>query len=269
MSAPIRLFWWRWKPPHRFNFGDEITAPLVERITGRQVEWASAARCDLVGAGSVVQMIIDKGEDNRPVLWGSGFMRAGAEGADHTELEALAVRGTRTAARVTPRDGQEPALGDPGLLAPLFLDGPVRKRYALGVIPHYKDAASPFVAAMRALGQDVRIIDVGWTPQEVAREIAACDAVISSSLHGLIFSDALGVPNLHMRLGGKIGGGLYKFRDYHSAFPGKSRYREFAVPSQDQEIRLAELLEDVHSRYVPTRGLQDLQDGLAAALERF
>src|SRR5699024_7037980 len=199
----------------------------------------------------------------------SGFMRAGAEGADHTELEALAVRGTRTAARVTPRDGQEPALGDPGLLAPLFLDGPVRKRYARGVIPHYKAAASPFVAAMRALGQDVRIIDVGWTPQEVAREIAACDAVISSSLHGLIFSDALGVPNLHMRLGGKIGGGLYKFRDYHSAFPGQSPYREFTVPSQDQEIRLAEVLKDVHSRYVPTRGLQDLQDGLVAALERF
>src|SRR5699024_1451178 len=155
-----------------------------------------------------------KGEDNRPVLWGSGFMRAGAEGADHTELEALAVRGTRTAARVTPRDGQEPALGEPGLLAPLFLDGPVRKRYALGVIPHYKDAVSPFAAAGRTHGQDGRIMDVGWMPQVVGREIAACDAMISSSLHGLIFADALGVPNLVMRLGGKIGGGLYKFRDY-------------------------------------------------------
>lgn len=269
MNAPIQLFWWRWKPPHRFNFGDEITAPLVERITGRRVEWASAGRCDLVGAGSVVQMIIDKGSGNRPLLWGSGFMRAGVEGADHTELEALAARGTRTLARVTPHEGQEPALGDPGLLAPLFLDRPVRKRYALGVIPHYKDAASPFVAALRSLGQEVRVIDVGWSPEEVAREIAACDAVLSSSLHGLIFSDAFGVPNAHVRLGGKIGGGMYKFRDYHSVFPGKGRYREFTPPAQDQEIRLDEVLESVLSSYVPAHGLDDLQNGLVAALERF
>lgn len=269
MSAPIPLFWWRWKPPHRFNFGDEITAPLVERLTGRRVVWAPPTSCELVGAGSVIQMIIDRGKGNRPLLWGAGFMRAGEKGADSTEFEALAVRGKRTVARVAPHDGREIALGDPGLLAPLFLDGPVRKRHALGVIPHYRDAAAPLVSELRALGTDVRVIDVGWTPEEVAREVAACDAVISSSLHGLIFADALGVPNAHVRFGGKIGGGMYKFRDYYSAFHERDRYREFVPPPQGAGVMLSDVLDAVHSRYVRPKSLGQLQDGLVSALERF
>ncbi|MGP9538489.1 polysaccharide pyruvyl transferase family protein [Brachybacterium sp. AOP43-C2-M15] len=269
MSAPIRTFWWRWKHPHRLNFGDELTAPLVERITGRRVVWAGADSCELVGAGSVIQIVLDQGRGNRPRMWGSGFMRAGQEGADRAALDALAVRGRRTLARVDGVTEREIALGDPGLLAPLLLEGTVRTRYALGVIPHYRDASAPFVATMRALGTDVRIIDVGWTPSEVAREIASCEAVLSSSLHGLIFSDALGVPNAHVRLGGRIGGGLYKFRDYYSAFSGASRYREVEVPAGGTPVHLDDVLESVHSRYVRPQDLERLQNGLISALERF
>src|SRR5699024_6623502 len=122
-----------------------------------------------------------------------------------------------TLGRVENLSSRDVALGDPGILAPLLVDGPVKKRYSLGVIPHYHDVSSPVIEQLRVLGPGVRVIDVAWTPQEVAREIAACDAVISSSLHGLIFSDALGVPNAHIRLGDKLKGGLYKFHDYYSA----------------------------------------------------
>lgn len=267
MSSPIPVFWWRRQHPHRANFGDELTAPLLERLTPRRVVWAPATSCELVGAGSVIQMILDRGQGNRPRLWGSGFMRAGAEGVDRTDLDALAVRGHRTVARVDHPQGREIALGDPGLLAPLLLDGPVRKRYALGVIPHYRDASAPLISALRALGTEVRIIDVGWAPGEVAHEIAACDAVVSSSLHGLIFSDALGVPNAHVRLGGKIGGGMYKFRDYYSVFPGRNRYREFTPPAAGERVRLEDVLTAVHSRFIPPAGLDRLQGGLVSALE--
>src|SRR5699024_4849046 len=186
-QAPIRTFWWRWKYPHRLNFGDEITAPLVERITGRRVTWADPSRCDLVGAGSVVQMILRKQGSNQPKIWGSGLIRAANGPEEPAELDLLAVRGRQTLGRVRNLSAREVALGDPGMLAPLFVEGAVRKRYSLGVIPHYHDVTSPVVSQMRALGPSVRVIDVAWTPQEIAREIAACDAVISSSLHGLIF----------------------------------------------------------------------------------
>lgn len=266
MAAPIRTFWWRWQYPHRLNFGDELTPPLVERITGRRVTWASADRCELVGAGSVIQMLLDRGKGNTPKVWGSGFMRAGKEGADRASIDALAVRGRRTLARVDALEERPIALGDPGLLAPLLLDGPVRKRYALGVIPHYRDAQAEPVAQLRELGSAVRIIDVGWTPQEVAREIASCDMVISSSLHGLIFSDALGVPNAHIRLGGKIGGGMYKYKDYYSAFAGGDRYRRLDLPESGPMV-LDDILATVWSRYAVPKDLSDLQKGLTAALD--
>lgn len=266
--APIKTFWWRWKFPHRLNFGDELTPPLVERLTGRQVVWAAPDACDLVGAGSVVQMILRKQGENQPRVWGSGFIRAEAEGEMPARLEAVALRGTFTRDRVESTTGRPVALGDPGILAPLLVDGTVRKRYTLGVIPHYHDVASPVVEQMRSLGPSVRIIDVAWTPQEVAREIAACDAVISSSLHGLIFSDAMGVPNAHIRLGDRLQGGLYKFHDYYSAYPVESRYRTYEMPAAGPGSA-GEVADAVRRSYAEPVGLRDLQDGLVAALKDF
>lgn len=267
MSAPIRTFWWRWKYPHRLNFGDELTPPLVERLTGRRVTWAPPESCDLVGAGSVVQMILKRQQQNQPRIWGSGFIRAAADGEEPARLDALAVRGRSTLGRVENLSSHEIALGDPGILAPLLIDGTVKKRYTLGVIPHYHDVSSPVIGQMRALGPGVRVIDVAWTPQEVAREIAACDAVISSSLHGLIFADALGVPNAHIRLGDKLKGGLYKFHDYYSAYPVADRYREYAVPAGGPQS-LHAVADGVIDGYAEPIGLHDLQEGLTRALRR-
>lgn len=265
MTRPLPVFWWRWKFPHRLNFGDELTPPLVERLTSRQVEWAPVDRCDLVGAGSVVQMVLRSQGSNQPRMWGGGFIREETPDEGPARLDVLAVRGRSTLARVESISPRPIALGDPGLLAPLLLDGSVKKRYSLGVIPHYHDVNSPAIGRMRELGPDVRVINVAWTPQEVAREIASCDAVISSSLHGLIFSDALGVPNAHIRLGDKLKGGLYKFHDYYSAYPGEHRYQEYVEPEGGAESVYA-VVEAVMAGYRDAQGLQHLQDGLVRAL---
>lgn len=266
MTAPLPTFWWRWKHPHRLNFGDELTPPLVERLTGRRVTWAAPDRCELVGAGSVVQMILRKQGENQPRVWGSGFIRAAADGEEPARLDLLAVRGRSTLGRVRNLAEREIALGDPGILAPLLVDGTVKKRWSLGVIPHYHDASSPVVERLRALGPGVRVLDVAWTPQEVAREIAACDAVVSSSLHGLIFSDALGVPNAHIRLGDRLKGGLYKFHDYYSAYPVPDRYREFSVPAGGP-ASVGAVVDSVSAAFAEPTGLQDLQHGLVTALQ--
>lgn len=263
--APIKTFWWRWNYPHRLNFGDELTPPLVERLTGRRVVWAAPDSCELVGAGSVVQMLLKKVGDNRPKVWGSGFIRAAAEAEAPARLDVLALRGRSTLGRVENLSDRDIALGDPGILAPLLVDGTVKKRYSLGVIPHYHDVASPIVRQLRSLGSDVRIIDVAWTPQEVAREIASCDSVISSSLHGLIFSDALGVPNAHISLGNRVRGGLYKFHDYYSAYPVPDRYCEY-VPPETGPISLTSVVDEVMEGYATPVGLDGLQQGLIRAL---
>ena len=176
------------------------------------------------------------------------------------------MRGTSSLARVDNISPRPIALGDPGILAPALLDRTPRKKYVLGMIPHYRDASSPAVEQIRSLGASVRIIDVGWTPEEVATEIASCDAIISSSLHGLIFSDALGVPNAHIPLGGKLTGGLYKFHDYYSAYPGESRYRQYTVPAGGP-TSVESVVAAVVDGYAEPVGHSDLQDGLVRAWE--
>lgn len=266
MRRPIPTFWWRWKYPHRLNFGDEVTPQLVERLTGRSVIWAAPDSCDLVGAGSVMQMILRNQGSNQPRIWGSGFIQAPAKDAAKARLDLLAVRGTATLGRVASLSERRVALGDPGILAGALLDGPVKKRYSLGVIPHYHDVNSPLVQRLRALGPGVRIISIAWTPQEVAREIASCDAVLSSSLHGLIFSDALGVPNAHVRFSDKLKGGVYKFHDYYSAFAGEGRYREYVEP-EGGPGSVGTVVDAVMGFYAEPVGMHDLQEGLVRALD--
>lgn len=266
MSTAIKTFWWRRQYPHRSNFGDEITAPLVERITGRPVTWAAPDACELVGAGSVIQMVLRRRGDNEPKFWGSGFIGAPGKGAGTVPLHLLAVRGTYSRGRVENTSETEPPLGDPGVLAPLLLNGPVKKRHALGVIPHYHDASDPALQRLRGFGPGVRIIDVGWSPEEVAREIASCDTVLSSSLHGLIFADGLGVPNLHFKMSDKLKGGTYKFRDYNSAVGGEDRYRTYTPPTGGA-ASLDDVVRTVEERYVPPTGLTAVQDGVARALK--
>jgi hypothetical protein len=71
-------------------------------------------------------------------------------------------------------------------------------------------------------GPDVLPIDVGAPVAEVLARIARCRYILSSSLHGLIVADALGIPNgwLWLDTGRERTAGLtaFKVQDYHSAF---------------------------------------------------
>lgn len=46
----------------------------------------------------------------------------------------------------------------------------------------------------------------------------SCKCILSSSLHGLIFADALGIPNRRIVLSDEIIGGDLKFDDYYSVY---------------------------------------------------
>src|SRR5699024_7085993 len=128
VSSPIGTFWWRWKFPHRLNFGDGLTPSLVERLTGRRVIWSAPDRCELVGAGSVIQMILKRQGANHPRICGSRYILEDRSGEAHAQLDVLAVRGRSTLSRVDNLSPRSIALGDPGILAPVLLDSPVKKR---------------------------------------------------------------------------------------------------------------------------------------------
>ncbi len=98
--------------------------------------------------------------------------------------------------------------------------------------------------------------------EEVAREIASCEAVLSSSLHGLVFSDALGVPNAHIKIGDGLVGGLFKFQDHDSAVARpEHNVMSFGSPSKVQSVVRA-----VQEAYLPVRNLAQIQDALIKAI---
>jgi len=59
-------------------------------------------------------------------------------------------------------------------------------------------------------------LNVHADPEQFLRAMADCGAVISSSLHGLIFAEALGIPNLWVTASNEIAGGPFKFDDWFS-----------------------------------------------------
>ncbi|MFC7878050.1 glycosyltransferase [Isoptericola sp. NPDC057391] len=262
-TGPVRLWWWRWRHPTELNFGDEVTAPVIERLTGRRVVWTALPQAEIVGAGSVLQLALRKRAANMPTVWGAGMIRP-FTGEAPADFVPRAVRGRLSLESLSPAARRAAVLGDPGILADLLVDGPVTKRHALGIIPHYKDADDPTMRTIAAL-PGVRRIDVAWTPEEVAREIAACETVISSSMHGLIFADALAVPNAQLKVSDKLVGGDYKFRDYCSAF-GPDRYQVPLTPTDVTGLDTDALADLVRARFRPPAGIDELRRGLVAAL---
>ena len=105
--------------------------------------------------------------------------------------------------------------GDPGILASkIYNNIPYKKKYELGILAHSKDL--DFVKSLNFNSKlRIKIINPRQSPSNVAKEMLSCEHIVSSSLHGLIFSDSFRIPNLHIVFSDKLVGGYHKFDDYY------------------------------------------------------
>lgn len=210
----MKVHWCHCGPRHG-NFGDRLT-PLILRYVGLPIEWAPPAEADLFGIGSIVDAIPS---GFAGVVWTSGALTANTT-KDLQRADVLALRGPLTRAHVVSSASSQPVLGDGGLLCHLFSRSRA-KRYELGVIPHYEDANNARVRRFAAREGDFRVIDVCEEPLAVIERIASCRYVVSSSLHGLIVADSLGIPGAWVQFGDandRVLGSGFKFNDYLACF---------------------------------------------------
>lgn len=220
MSKTIRLFWWSepilmQKPKE--NYGDLLGKYLVEKISGRIIQFAHPKKRHLkdlfqpiyVTAGSILAHV-----NQKCIVWGSGVIK---EAQIVKPARFLAVRGPETR-RVLMSQGYEvpEVYGDPALLLPNYYYPKVKKKYKLGIIPHYVDYNSVMELCNHL--PDTIIIDMTTNDIEfTTRQILECEYVISSSLHGIIVSHAYQIPAIWVKFSDKLFGDDIKFKDYFAS----------------------------------------------------
>lgn len=209
------------------NAGDCFNYDLLEFFRADMNSVEIVASADLLMLGGSISSLQNPELTFNPAplhVWGAGFLFGDDNDLPlcRPNLVVHALRGKLSKDKLygllnTPLPENIP-LADPGLLASYFTTPNTEKKYAIGFIPHFREHDTDEVKRVLGANASMHFIDITQSPKEVIREIQQCETVVSSSLHGLAFSDSLGVPNVHVRLTELPKGGTFKFRDYYSAF---------------------------------------------------
>ncbi len=185
---------------------------LVSLISGKKTRYEENP---LSWKHLVIGSILERA-DKYSIVWGSGMI-APDERPYQVPHAIYAVRGPLTRALLLKSGVPCPEIyGDPALLMPRYFKPSRILKWKLGVIPHHSDRDHPWIHKIRS-EEGVRVIDVCTGIEEFIRNVVACECILSSSLHGLICSDAYGVPNRRIVLGNEVIGGDFKYLDYYGS----------------------------------------------------
>lgn len=203
----------------RRNWGDDINVYLLEKLSGRKVVVKNQSLFhkimnapSFLCIGSTLGFMID----GKTTVWGAGAMYP-YKSLPCKPRSVASVRGplTRKALMDSGVDCPE-VYGDPALLVSMYYNPDVYKKHRLGIVVHYTDEDNQTLISWLAKHPDVIIIKMGgyerW--EDIPDQICSCEEIWSSSLHGLIVSDAYSVPNRWVRFNGNVVGGEFKFKDY-------------------------------------------------------
>lgn len=218
-SLPKRMGW-KLKNFHRkvfnlHNFGDYLSYQLVSTLSSSRVRIAEATEhAKLLAIGSILWSLQDQ-----DVIWGSGAHRHD-QIPRRRNVNCIAVRGPLTLhelrrAEIVSKNCQ-PLFFDPAILISLiYPELMVRgaKKAKTVLIPHYSDIHR-VNALLNQSGISVEVVSPLSHPLKVASKILQAERVISSSLHGLILADALGVSAVPLRLDGNREP-TFKYEDYY------------------------------------------------------
>lgn len=219
------------------NFGDMLVPYMLEKIDkNHQFDCKENKNPKILSIGSVMRIANEK-----TIVYGSGIR-------DKNQMvqysNAQFVRGPRTREALLKKNVYTPPVyGDLGLLMPNFYHPKIKKKYSLGIIPHYVD----YQKAIELYGhiKEMNIIDVkNKNIEKTIDEILSCRKIVSSSLHGLIISDAYHIPNKWIQFSHKIKGDNTKFYDY---FESVNRKDQVPITNFHNKLKLNNLIQRVQS----------------------
>lgn len=224
------------------NWGDDINYYFLREIIMRPVvlfnRTSLALRLKLrnyLVIGSTIDMLCT----HHTEVWGAGIID-GDKPLRVKPKKVYAVRGPLSREKLLAEGVNCPEIyGDPAMLLPLYYRPNRDKRYQYGIISHVSNQA--IIENMHLNGKplnehkNVQIIHMGcyshW--HDIIDQICECEAILSSSLHGLIIAEAYRIPNVWLEFGRPLIGGHFKFHDF---FLSIHRDRENPVMIEDHEI---------------------------------
>ena len=206
----------------RNNWGDDINYYVLSLITRRIIfNYSSIFRCTIREGESnytCIGSVIDRFCDSRTVVWGSGVL-CGDSVLKEKPARVCAVRGPLSRKNLLERGVECPEVyGDPALLLPRIVKPERKIKYKLGIVPIVPDINNPNLKSLLSQSENVKFInmmDYGNDWRLVIEDICSCECIASSSLHGLIVSDAYGVPNVRVAFSDCAAGGDFKYNDYY------------------------------------------------------
>ena len=196
------------------NFGDMLSPIVVRYISkGQKINLVGRNyNGKLLAIGSILGALRE-----RDIVWGAGSIKQCVI-FPPKEVKFLAVRGPLTR-KLIQGDCSE-IYGDPSMLLPYIVCCNVKKKYSVSLMPHEVDKKIMCIPI-------VHFIDINKDPLIVIKEIKESKLVITSSLHGVIVSEAYNVPVVWVKASDKIIGGSFKFNDYFL-----STNRDYKQPEQ-------------------------------------
>lgn len=216
VSGAIPILYWDGEP----NFGDVIGPYLVSKVTDMPVVntlHEINTPC-LMSVGSILNLIDRK----NVTVWGSGLI----EEPSSYELSiiksynprVISVRGHKTAELLESADINiihKDAYGDPALIMPLFYQPIPTKTFKVSICPHYTHKLE-FIEKIKK-NNSINIIDVQADMLSVIDQVVSSSVCISTSLHGLIVSQAYNIPWLWLEIvDNNLRGNDFKFLDFFS-----------------------------------------------------
>jgi pyruvyltransferase len=193
----------------RNNFGDMLTPFIIKHYTGQKVELAERNDTGkILACGSILGRALK--EDD--FVWGTGCMKDKVLHAPRG-VKIYAVRGPLTRRLIKGAVAPQ-VYGDPGLLLPEIYNPKISKINKIGLLPHFKD-----YRRIKRKFPDNFIIDIKSPIKVIVDEMKSCELIITSSLHGVIVSEAYGIPVVWAKIMNrreyrrKTGSG-FKFHDH-------------------------------------------------------
>ncbi len=201
------------------NWGDDVSINIIKcinpslNIIQKKYTWGLNDKQDYLCIGSIITWMTTK----RSIIWGSGVVYPDKLISAKPQ-SVLAVRGPLTREYLIKQGiGCPKIYGDPALLFPRYYTPKIGKKYKIGIIPHFRDKNHNLVEKLKT-NNKVTVIDIQnikkWT--YFIDAVNSCEFICSSSLHGIIISDAYQIPNIWIEF---INGEQkrFAFHDYYAS----------------------------------------------------